>query len=120
MEGHEGYQDGEQLRDFVYIDDVVDLNCWLMQHSQISGIFNCGTGRAQTFNDVARAVLSYHSSTYQKQGTLQYTPFPDHLKGAYQSFTQADVSHLHTTGYTKTFKTVEEGVHTYLTWLDAQ
>lgn len=118
--GHEGYEDGEQLRDFVYIDDVVDLNLWLMKNSHVSGIFNCGTGRAQTFNDVANAVLSYHQTTHQKQGVLSYIDFPDHLKGAYQSFTQADVTHLHSSGYTKNFKTVEEGVHTYLRWLDAQ
>jgi ADP-L-glycero-D-manno-heptose 6-epimerase len=120
FEGHEGYKDGEQLRDFVYIDDVVDLNVWLMQNSNVSGIFNCGTGRAQTFNDVARAVLKYHSTIHKKQGRLEYTPFPNHLKGAYQSFTQADLSHLHATGYTKIFKTVEEGVHAYLTCLDTQ
>ncbi len=117
--GHEGYSNGEQLRDFVYIDDVVDLNLWLMQNPQVSGIFNCGTGRAQSFNDVANAVLDYNKNTHQKQGTLEYIPFPDHLKGAYQSFTQADVNHLHSTGYTKAFKTVEEGVQAYLTWLDA-
>jgi ADP-L-glycero-D-manno-heptose 6-epimerase len=65
-------------------------------------------------------VLSYHSAHHQKQGILKYTHFPENLKGAYQSFTQADVTHLHSTGYTKAFQTVEEGVHAYLTWLDTQ
>ncbi|MGH1486217.1 MAG: ADP-glyceromanno-heptose 6-epimerase [Cellvibrionaceae bacterium] len=118
--GHDGYSDGEQQRDFVYVDDVVDFNLWLMNNPATSGIFNCGTGRNQSFNDVANAVLSYHHKVHNKEGSLDYIPFPEHLKGAYQSFTQADMSLVHQQGYTQTFKTVEEGVHAYLAWLDNQ
>jgi ADP-L-glycero-D-manno-heptose 6-epimerase len=116
--GNDGYDNGEQQRDFVYVDDVVDLNLWLMNNPDKSGIFNCGTGRSQTFNDVANAVLNYHKEQHQQNGTLEYIPFPDHLKGAYQSFTQADMSLIRNQGYDHTFKTVEEGVHAYLSWLD--
>jgi ADP-L-glycero-D-manno-heptose 6-epimerase len=118
--GDDGYGDGEQQRDFVFVDDVVDVNLWLMQHSNVSGIFNCGTGRSQTFNDVANSVLRYHKETHQVIGTLEYIPFPNHLKGAYQSYTQADMSLLQQQGYSTQFKTVEEGVHAYLTWLDSR
>ncbi len=111
--GHEGYGDGEQRRDFVYVSDVVDVNLWLMDNPQHSGIFNCGTGRSQPFNDVAKAVLNYH-----QRGTLEYIPFPDHLIGAYQSFTEADMSQLRALGFTQAFKNVDEGVNTYLQWLD--
>ena len=118
--GIDNYDDGEQQRDFVYVDDVVDLNLWLMDNPNKSGIFNCGTGRSQTFNDIASAVLSYHKERHQQEGSLEYIPFPDHLKGAYQSFTQADMSLIRKQGYDHTFKTVAEGVYAYLDWLDKQ
>lgn len=118
--GIDGYDNGEQRRDFVYVDDVVDLNLWLMNNPNKSGIFNCGTGRSQTFNDIAHAVLRYHKEQHQREGSLEYIPFPDHLKGAYQSFTQADMSLIKEQKYNRTFKTVEEGVHAYLSWLDSQ
>jgi len=107
--GSEGYDDGEQRRDFVYIDDVVAVNLWFMAHPDKSGIFNLGTGRAQSFNEVAQAVIQCHG-----EGEIQYIPFPEHLRGKYQSFTQADISTLRDAGYTKDFKTVAEGVTCYL------
>ncbi|MFT5218986.1 MAG: ADP-L-glycero-D-manno-heptose 6-epimerase [Planctomycetota bacterium] len=113
FEGTDGYEDGGQLRDFVSVDDVVKVNLWLLQNKQISGIFNCGSGRAQSFKDVANAVIAY-----QKQGRIEYIPFPDKLKGVYQSFTQADMSSLRAAGYNEAFKTVEEGVPDYLAWLE--
>lgn len=109
FEGCDGYADGEQQRDFVYVGDVVDVNHWLMENRQVSGIFNLGTGRAQTFNDVANAVLAWHG-----KGELEYIPFPEHLIGRYQSFTQADISDLRTAGYSAEFKTVEQGTKAYL------
>ena len=115
FEGIEGYDNGAQLRDFVSIDDVVKVNLWLWQHSDINGIFNCGTGRCQSFNDVANAVIQYH-----KQGRIEYIPFPDSLKGAYQSYTQADISKLRAVGYDHAFKSVEQGVPEYLDWLNRQ
>jgi ADP-L-glycero-D-manno-heptose 6-epimerase len=118
--GCDGYTDGEQQRDFVYVDDVVNVNLWLMNNPKVSGIFNCGTGRNQTFNDVAQAVLRYHREVHNVEGDLEYIPFPEHLKGAYQSYTQADMNALQAAGYLETFKTVDEGVFEYLTWLDAK
>lgn len=113
FEGCDGYGDGEQRRDFVYIDDVVDFNLWLLEHPEHSGIFNVGTGRSQPFKDIALAVLDWYQS-----GKLEFIPFPDHLKGRYQSFTQADISKMRDLGYTKEFHTVEQGVKKYLDWLN--
>ena len=106
--GTEGYADGEQRRDFVYVDDVVAVNIWLWQNPAARGIFNIGTGRAQTFNEVARAVV--HEAG---RGKIEYIPFPPHLVGHYQSFTEANLSLLRDVGYDKPFKTVEEGVAAY-------
>ena len=109
FEGTDGYGDGEQLRDFVYIGDVVDVNLWLLEHPEVRGIFNVGTGRSQSFNDVARAVIDWH-----ERGEIEYIDFPEKLKGCYQSFTQADISRLRAAGYSQEFKTVEEGVRAYM------
>lgn len=109
FEGCDGYGNGEQRRDFVYVGDVVDVNLWFMDHPEKSGIFNLGTGASQTFNDVANAVIAWH-----QKGHIEYIPFPEHLKGRYQSFTQADISKLREAGYQKPFKTVEQGVKAYL------
>jgi ADP-L-glycero-D-manno-heptose 6-epimerase len=113
FEGCDGYENGEQRRDFVYVGDAVAVNLWFMEHPQVSGIFNLGTGRSQPFNDVARAVQSYLG-----QGDIVYIPFPDHLRGRYQSFTEADISALRRVGYDAPFKTVEQGVQAYMEWLD--
>ncbi len=115
FEGSDGYGPGEQRRDFVYVGDVVDINLWFWDHPERSGIFNAGTGRAQTFNDVARAVIAWHG-----RGHIRYIPFPDHLKGRYQSYTQADLTALREAGYPAEFKTVEEGVKIYLDWLNGR
>jgi len=113
FEGTDGYGDGGQLRDFVYVEDVCQVKSWFMANPDVSGIFNCGTGQAQSFKDVADAVIKWH-----KKGVIEYIPFPDHLIGRYQSFTQADISALRSAGYTKPFKTVEEGVEAYMDWLN--
>ena len=113
FEGSGGYADGEQRRDFVYVDDAVDLNLWFLENPQVSGIFNIGTGRSQTFNDVAHAVLDYY-----QHGKLEYIPFPEHLKGCYQSFTEADLTRLRAAGCGHEYKTVEQGVALYMQWLN--
>ncbi|AHF73307.1 ADP-L-glycero-D-mannoheptose-6-epimerase [Candidatus Sodalis pierantonius str. SOPE] len=105
--GSEGFK-----RDFVYVGDVVAVNLWFWQNS-VSGIFNCGTGRAESFQAVADAVLDYH-----KKGQLEYIPFPEKLKGRYQAYTQADLTQLRAAGYQQPFKTVAEGVAEYLRWLN--
>ncbi|MDX1496826.1 MAG: ADP-glyceromanno-heptose 6-epimerase [Salinisphaeraceae bacterium] len=109
FEGSDGYGNGEQRRDFIYVGDVADVNLWLLDNPDTSGIFNLGTGRSQSFNDVAHAVVDWHG-----KGTLQYIPFPEHLKGSYQSFTEADMGALREAGYEAPFKTVEEGVKDYM------
>lgn len=114
FEGCDEFGDGEQRRDFVYVDDIVNVNLWLSEHPSVSGIFNVGTGRSQSFNDIAHSVQKVHS-----QAKLHYIPFPDHLKGRYQSFTEADISALRGAGYDAAFHTVEEGCAKYLDWLGA-
>lgn len=100
------------LRDFIYVGDAVKVNLWCWQH-KISGIFNCGTGRAESFKAVADAVLAYH-----QQGEIEIIPFPQHLKNRYQEYTQADMSKLTQAGYNQPFKTVAEGVAEYMAWLN--
>jgi ADP-L-glycero-D-manno-heptose 6-epimerase len=110
--GSDGYKDGEQRRDFVFVGDVVAVNLWLQDHPHITGVFNCGTGRSQTFNDVANAVIAWHG-----KGKIKYVPFPDNLVGRYQSYTEADLKKLRAAGYDKPFLSVEQGVAKYLDWL---
>ncbi len=107
--GSGGYADGEQRRDFIYIDDVIDVNLWFMNNSGNSGIFNVGTSRSRSFNDVARLVTDWHG-----KGSIRYVDFPEGLLPAYQSFTQADVSALREAGYRTPFKGLEKGIGTYL------
>jgi len=78
----------------------------------VSGIFNVGTGRSQSFNDVGQAVIHWHG-----KGKLKYISFPETLKGRYQSYTQADISVLRAAGCPVAFRSVEEGVSNYLDWL---
>jgi ADP-L-glycero-D-manno-heptose 6-epimerase len=113
FEGSDGYDKGEQRRDFIHVDDVCAVNLWFWGHPKCSGIFNLGTGHAQPFNDVAKAVIKYHG-----KGTIEYIPFPDVLKGRYQSFTEADLTNLRATGCDHKFMTVEEGVEKYMKWLN--
>ena len=107
--GSDGYADGEQRRDFIYVGDVCDVVLWCLENPGVSGVFNLGTGRSQTFNEVANAVIRWHG-----QGKIEYVPFPDHLADSYQSFTQADLSALRAAGCDHTFLPVEDGVARYL------
>jgi ADP-L-glycero-D-manno-heptose 6-epimerase len=113
FEGSDGMADGEQKRDFVHVDDVVDVNLWFWENPARRGIYNVGTGKAETFNAVAQAVIDWHG-----EGEIEYIPFPEHLKGAYQSYTQADISGLREAGYNKEFLNVKQGVAKYLDWLN--
>jgi len=118
--GADGYRDGEQRRDFVYVDDVVAVNLWFLERRGVSGIFNCGTGRAQTFNRLAVAVINaVHGSQATlhdivAKGLIEYIAFPAALVGKYQSFTEADLSKLRAAGYPGEFMTVEQGVAAYV------
>jgi ADP-L-glycero-D-manno-heptose 6-epimerase len=125
--GSGGYADGEQRRDFVAVDDVVKVNLHFLDHPRRSGIFNVGTGRAQSFNEVAESVINacraaagapaLSRAELQAQGAIQYIPFPDALRGKYQSFTEADLTALRGAEYNAPFLTVAEGVERYVTEL---
>ena len=114
FDGCDGYGPGEQRRDFIYVGDVVKVNQWFMEHPDVTGLFNVGTGRSQTFNEVGRAVLDWHG-----RGTIRYIPFPDHLVGRYQSFTEADIDALRSVGYREEFLDVAAGVAEYLKHVEA-
>src|SRR6187431_3170848 len=104
FEGSDGFGPGEQIRDFISVEDVVRVNLHFLDHPEISGIFNVGTGRAESFNAVARATLNaIRKARGEKElslaelkaaGAIEYIPFPPQLLGKYQSFTQADVGLL--------------------------
>lgn len=121
--GSGGYGDGEQRRDFVSVEDCVNINLYLLDHPEKSGIFNAGTGAAQSFNEVAMATVNacreadgeapLTLAALRESGVIQYIPFPDDLRGRYQSYTQADLSKLRAAGYDAPFLTVEEGVARY-------
>ena len=117
--GSGGYGDGEQRRDFVYVEDVVDVNLWLLERRDVSGVFNCGTGRAQTFNQLAAAVINAVQGTrlpvqeMVQKGLIEYIPFPAGLADKYQSYTQADLARLRAAGYPGEFLSVEQGVAAY-------
>jgi len=122
--GSGGYADGEQRRDFISVEDVIRVNLHFLERPELSGIFNCGTGRATTYNSVAEAVINacrhaagesaLSRSELIALGAIQYIPFPDKLRGKYQSFTEADLGALRGVGYDGPFLTVAEGVERYV------
>ncbi len=128
FEGSHGYGPGEQQRDFVFVGDVAKVNLFFLDHPEQSGIFNLGSGRAQSFNDVAVATVngcralrgeaSLDLAQLRERGLLEYVPFPEALKGKYQAFTQGDIAKLREAGYAAPMATVEEGVAQYVEWLN--
>jgi ADP-L-glycero-D-manno-heptose 6-epimerase len=123
---NEGYAAGAQMRDFIYVEDVVKVNLFFLDHPEQRGIFNLGTGRAQPFNDLAVATAnalageggaSMPLEEIVDRGLLEYLPFPDKLKGKYQSFTQADIGALRAAGYAEPFTDVATGVAKYMQYL---
>ncbi|WP_027009897.1 ADP-glyceromanno-heptose 6-epimerase [Conchiformibius kuhniae] len=125
--GWDGYADGMQQRDFVSVEDVAEVNLYFFDHSEQSGIYNLGTGQSQTFNDLAAATVNacrvaeglpaLRLEELVAQELIRYKPFPDELKGKYQSFTEADIGKLRAAGYTAPFLDVDEGVSRYVYWL---
>jgi ADP-L-glycero-D-manno-heptose 6-epimerase len=111
---HDGFGPGEQSRDFIHVGDVADVNLWLWKRGT-SGIFNCGTGRAQPFLAIAETMVDELG-----RGEIEFIDFPDHLKGRYQSFTEADMSRLRAAGYNGAFRRVEAGTRDYIAWLKAR
>ena len=122
-----GYGAGGHMRDFVFIDDVVAVNLWFLDHPEKSGIFNLGTGCAQPFNDVAIAVVntlragqneaSLSHDEAVRGGLIDYIDFPAALFGKYQSYTQADLRTLRAAGCGHAFADVQTGVAAYMQWL---
>ena len=123
FEGCLGYGNGEQSRDFVYVEDV----CKVLLHfldKPVSGIYNCGTGRAEPFNNVSLAVVNGIRASEGKEqltlqgavaaGEIEYIPFPEALKGKYQAFTQANLTKLRAAGCDVNFRTVTEGTTDYM------
>ena len=104
------YKNGEQKRDFIYVKDCADVVLWLAKEKQVNGIFNLGTGTARTWNDLASAVFG----ALDKEVKIEYIDMPDHLRGQYQYFTEADMSKLTEANCPITFKTLEEGVKDYV------
>jgi len=128
--GSDGFGNGEQRRDFVHVEDAASVNLYFLEHPEISGIYNCGTGRAQSFNDIACAVVNTVREARGEpplalgelvsQGFVEYIAFPPQLQGKYQSFTEADLAQLRGCGYPGEFLTVEQGVRSYVTELLSQ
>ena len=122
-----GYAAGSHMRDFVFIDDVVAVNLWFLDHPDQSGIFNLGTGKAQPFNDVAINVInalrkkngdsSLNIEEAARSGLIDYIAFPAVLVGKYQSYTQADLGRLRAAGCDHAFADVKTGVAAYIQWL---
>ena len=128
FEGSGGYENGEQRRDFVSVEDVVKVNLHLLDHPEITGNFlNVGTGKCSSFNEVAIAVINALHEFQAKprlsleeavsDGNIGYVPMPEALQGKYQSFTEADIGALRETNYMDTFYDVNEGVGRYVRYL---
>ncbi|HUW97312.1 MAG TPA: ADP-glyceromanno-heptose 6-epimerase [Acidiferrobacter sp.] len=124
FDGNAGYAPGEQRRDFVSVEDVVKINLYFLDHPERSGIYNLGTGHAQSFNDVAVATVNavrrakgeeaLGLAALQGEGVVSYIPFPEALVGKYQSFTEANVGALRAIGYKDPLYSVEQGVSRYV------
>lgn len=124
---YDGYMSGEQLRDFIYVEDVVDVNLHFFNNEHINGIYNVGTGNPRTFNDVALLTINsilqlennveYNLDQLLNKKILNYIDFPVHLKGKYQSFTKADLTKLNSVGYKKKFTSLQDGIYNYVSYL---
>ena len=104
------YKDGEQLRDFVYVKDVVDICYWLMNEKPASGLYNLGTGKARTFKDLVTAIFK----SLDKEPVIEFIDTPLDIRDKYQYFTEADMTKLRDAGYKEDFYSLEEGVETYV------
>ena len=116
FKGSHGYEDGEQRRDFIHVDDTIKVKNWFKQNPAISGIYNVGTGASRTFNDIAVCVLDYYKNE-DPNAVMSYIDFPEGLEDQYQAFTEADMSLLKSKGYNESFTSLEKGVKLYLDWL---
>lgn len=104
------YADGEQMRDFVYVKDCCDVMWWLLQNPTINGLFNVGSGKARSWNDLLRAVFK----AMNQEPRIHYIDMPESIRNQYQYFTEAPMQKLHAAGYTKDFHSLEDGVRDYI------
>lgn len=104
------YEDGGQLRDFVYVKDICKVIVWLLEHPHISGLFNVGTGEAQSFRELAEA--TFHAMNLEPN--IRYIDMPEHLKSKYQYYTKAEIASLRSAGYDEPFMDVEDGTRDYV------
>ena len=107
---HPDYEDGGQLRDFIWVGDCVDIVLWLLENPNVSGLFNCGTGKARSFADLARAVYA----ALDKNADIKFIDTPEDIRDKYQYFTQARMDRLIESGYTKPMTSLEDGVSEYV------
>ena len=107
---NKNYENGEQLRDFIYVKDVVSIIEWFLDNSEINGLFNVGTGIPRSFNDIAKAVFSNSN----KKEKIKYIDTPIDIRNQYQYFTKANIQKLRKSGYAKTFFSLEDGIKDYI------
>lgn len=107
---HPDYEDGGQMRDFVYVKDCVDVMLWLMDHREVSGLFNLGTGRAQSWLELMQALFD----AVDREMAVEWVDTPEEIRDRYQYFTQAEMGRLREAGYQKPFRPVEEGIADYV------
>ncbi|QDH15201.1 ADP-glyceromanno-heptose 6-epimerase [Oecophyllibacter saccharovorans] len=105
-----GLADGHQRRDFIWVGDAVRVMLWLLDHPQVSGLFNCGTGAARTYLDLARLTCRAAG----RPEDIAFVPMPEKLQGQYQSYTCADLTRLRAAGYTAPFTSLEDGISMYV------
>ncbi len=107
---HPDFQDGEQQRDFIFVKDVMDICIFLMHHRQDSGLYNVGTGKARTFQDLAMATFR----AMDREPHIEFIPTPEDLRPNYQYFTEAEMDKLRSIGYERPFTSLEEGIEDYV------
>ncbi len=105
------FQDGEQARDFVYVKDCIDVLYWMVQHPEVNGLFNLGTGQARTWNDLVKALFN----VMNKPEDIQYIDMPKDIQSHYQYFTEANMDKLRAAGYASPFMDLENAVQDYVT-----
>ncbi len=108
---HQDFKDGEQIRDFIYVKDIVSICVWLMEHQPTSGLYNAGTGEGRTFVDLAKGLFS----AIDKPADIQFIDTPIDIRNKYQYFTQADTKKLRAAGYSTPFTSLDDGIKEYVT-----